>query len=331
MIQSTALGSLFKVLLLAATAMPSLAWAADAASGYPSRPIRYILPNAPGSSADILARIITKALGDELGQQVIVDSRPGAGGMLGVDLIAKATPDGYTIGRGNSPGLAIAPHTYKKLPYDPFKDFMPVSLTDKGQSLLCVHPSVPATSVKELIALLKAKPEAYAMASPGVGSAGHLSGALFASMAGIKPLHVPYKSAGHSVMAVVAGESQWTFTPMGATLSHIAAGRLRALAVSDIKRSPQVPDIPTAAEAGVPGYQSTGWGGIVVPRGTPAPVIAKLNAAIVKALSTPDVKQAVTNNGSEATPSTPEEFARFIREEYDRIGKVAKAAKLTVD
>lgn len=311
--------------------MSAPALAADASSGYPSRPIRYILPNAPGSSADMLARIITKALGDELGQQVIVDSRPGAGGMLGVDLIAKATPDGYTIGRGNSPGLAIAPHTYKKLPYDPFRDFLPVSLTDKGQSLLCVHPSVPATNVKELIALLKAKPDAYAMASPGVGSAGHLSGALFASMAGIKPLHVPYKSAGHSVMAVVAGESQWTFTPMGATLSHIAAGRLRALAVSDIKRSPQVPDIPTAAEAGVPGYQSTGWGGIVVPRGTPAPVITKLNAAIVKALSTPEVKQAVTNNGSEATPSTPEEFARFIREEYERIGKVAKAAKLTVD
>jgi len=312
-------------------ALPGSAQAADTAAPYPSRPIRYILPNAPGSSADVLARIITKALGDELGQQVIVDSRPGAGGMLGVDLIAKATPDGYTIGRGNSPGLAIAPHTYKKLPYDPFKDFMPVSLTDKGQSLLCVHPSVPATNVKELIALLKAKPEGYAMASPGVGSAGHLSGALFASMAGIKPLHVPYKSAGHSVMAVVAGESQWTFTPMGATLSHIAVGRLRALAVSDIKRSPQVPDIPTAAEAGVPGYQSTGWGGIVVPRGTPAPVIAKLNAAIVKTLSTPEVKQLVTNNGSEAAPSTPEEFARFIREEYDRIGKVAKTAKLTAD
>jgi tripartite-type tricarboxylate transporter receptor subunit TctC len=251
--------------------------------------------------------------------------------LLGVELIAKATPDGYTIGRGNSPGLAIAPHIYKKLPYDPFRDFMPVSLTDKGQSLLCVHPSVPATSVKELIALLKAKSDQYAMASPGVGSAGHLSGALFASMAGIKVLHVPYKSAGHSVMGVVTGESQWTFTPMGATLPHLASGRLRALAVSDSKRSPRLPDIPTASEAGVPGYQSTGWGGIVVPRGTPAAVVAKLNAAVVKTLSTPEMKQAVANNGSEATPSTPEEFARFIREEYDRIGKVAKAAKLTAE
>ena len=317
--------------LFLSAALLQQASAADAAAGYPNRPVRYILPNASGSSADIIARIITKALGDELGQQVIVDSRPGAGGLLGVDLIAKATPDGYTIGRGNSPGLAIAPHTYKTLPYDPFRDFMPVSLTDKGQSLLCVHPSVPATSVKELIALLKAKPEQYAMASPGVGSAGHLAGALFASMAGIKVLHVPYKSAGHSVMGVVTGESQWTFTPMGATLSHIAAGRLRALAVSDIKRSPRLPDIPTASEAGVPGYQSTGWGGIVVPRGTPTAVVAKLNAAVVKALGTPEIRQAVANSGSEATPSTPEEFARFIREEYDRIGKVAKTAKLTPD
>ena len=310
---------------------PAAANAADDASSYPSRPVRYILPNAPGSSADVLARIIAKGLGEQLGQQVIVDSRPGAGGMLGVDLIAKATPDGYTIGRGNAPGLAIAPHTYKKLPYDPFRDFVPVSLTDKGQSLLCVHPSVPATSVKELIALLKAKPDQYAMASPGVGSSGHLAGALFASLAGIKTLHVPYKSAGHSVMSVVAGESQWTFTPMGATLPHIASGRLRALAVSDIKRSAQLPDIPTASEAGVPGYQSTGWGGIVAPRGTPAPIVEKLNAAIVRMLNTPEVKQLVAKNASEAVSSTPEEFVRFIREEYDRIGKVARAAKLTPD
>ena len=321
---------MFAALILGRALLSCSAVAADAAV-YPTRPIRYILPNAPGSSADVLARIITKALTEELGQQVIVDSRPGAGGMLGVDLIAKATPDGYTIGRGNSPGLAIAPHTYKKLPYDPFRDFVPISLTDKGQSLLAVHPSVPATSVKELIALLKSKPDQYAMASPGVASAGHLSGALFASMAGVKPLHVPYKSAGHSVMAVVAGESHWTFTPMGATLPHIAAGRLRALAVSDIKRSPQLPDVPTASEAGVPGYQSTGWGGIVAPRGTPASIVAKLNAATVKALSTAEVKRAVTNNGSEATPSTPEEFARFIQDEHERIGKVAKAAKLTAD
>lgn len=317
--------------LLAACGGAGAAAAADGAGGYPNRPIRYILPNAPGSSADMLARIVTRALGEELGQQVIVDSRPGAGGMLGVDLLAKATPDGYTIGRGNSPGLAIAPHTYKKLPYDPFRDFAPVSLTDKGQSLLAVHPSVPATSVKELIAVLRAKPEQYAMASPGVASAGHLAGALFASMAGIKPLHVPYKSAGHSVMAVVAGESHWTFTPMGATLPHIAAGRLRALAVSDIKRSAQLPDVPTASEAGVPGYQSTGWGGIVVPRATPAVIVARLNAAVVRALGVPEVRQAIANNGSEAAPSTPEEFARFIREEYERIGKVARVAKLTPD
>jgi tripartite-type tricarboxylate transporter receptor subunit TctC len=331
MVQLIAPRTMFAAVLCLSAAMSGQASAADAAGTYPNRPVRFILPNASGSSADILSRIITKALGDELGQQVIVDSRPGAGGLLGVELIAKATPDGYTIGRGNSPGLAIAPHMYKKLPYDPFRDLMPVALTDKGQSLLCVHPSVPATTVKELIALLKAKPEQYGMASPGVGSAGHLSGALFASMAGIKVLHVPYKSAGHSVMAVVMGESHWTFTPMGATLPHLASGRLRALAVSDIKRSPRLPDIPTASEAGVRGYQATTWGGLVVPRGTPAAIVAKLNAAVVKTLGTPDMQQSVANNGSEAAPSTPEEFARFIREEYDRIGKVVRSAKLTAD
>jgi len=320
-------------LALACSAV-SPAWllAAEAASNYPSRPIRYILPNAPGSSADVIARIVTRALGEALGQQVIVDSRPGAGGMLGVDIIAKATPDGYTIGRGNSPGLAIAPHVYrKKLLYDPINDFIPVSLTDKGQSLLAVHPSVPATSVRELIDLLKAKPEQLAMASPGVGSAGHLSGMLFATMVGIRPLHVPYKSAGHSVMSVVANESQWTFTPIGATLPHVHAGRLRPLAVSDVKRSSQLPDIPTAAEAGVPGYQSTGWGGVVVPKGTPGAIVAKLNAAIVTGLSRPEVRQQIMANGSEAAPSTPEEFKRFIHEEYDRIGKLVRVAKLTLD
>jgi tripartite-type tricarboxylate transporter receptor subunit TctC len=217
------------------------------------------------------------------------------------------------------------------MPYNALVDLVPVSLTDKGQSLLAVHPSVPATSVRELIALLKAKPDQYAMASPGVGSAGHLTGMLFSTMAGVRTLHVPYKSAGHSVMSVVANESQWMFTPIGATLPHVYAGRLRALAVSDLKRSPQVPDIPTAAEAGVPGFQATTWGGVVVPKGTPQPIIARLNAAVVQALSVPEVKQQILSTGSEASPTTPEEFRRFIQEEYDRMGPVVKAAKLTLD
>jgi tripartite-type tricarboxylate transporter receptor subunit TctC len=266
-----------------------------------------------------------------LGQQVIVDSRPGAGGMLGIDVASKANPDGYTIARGNLPSLAIAPHVYKKMPYDALKDLLPVSLTDKGQNLLVVHPSVPATTVRELIALLKAKPDQVAMATPGSGSAGHLAGILFTTMAGVSTLHVPYKSAGASILSVVSNESQWSFTPIGGPLPHVRAGRLRALAVSEDKRAPQLPDVPTAAEAGVPGYYSTTWAGVVVPKGTPQPIIAKLNAAIVKVLSTPDVKQQFFAQGAEASPSTPEEFGRFIRADFDRIAKIAKVARLTAD
>ena len=310
---------------------PLPAQAADAAASYPSRPIRYILPNAPGSNADLFTRVIAKHLGDVLGQQVIVDSRPGAGGMLGIDIASKATPDGYTIARGNLPALAVAPHVYRKMPYDALADLVPVSLTDKGQNLLAVHLSVPATNVKELIALLKAKPEQYAMASAGIGSGGHLAGALFTTMVGVHPLHVPYKSAGASILSVVANESQWTFTPIGAPLPHVRSGKLRALAVSEDKRAPQLPDVPTAAEAGVPGYYSTSWAGIVVPKGTPAAIVTRLNAAVVKVLNSPEVRQQFINQGGEAAPSTPEEFGRFIRADYERVGKLAKVVKLSAD
>jgi tripartite-type tricarboxylate transporter receptor subunit TctC len=316
---------------VASLAAPLQSAAADDVASYPNRPIRYILPNAPGSNADLFTRVIAKYLGEALGQQVIVDSRPGAGGMLGIDIASKANPDGYTIARGNLPSLAVAPHVYKKMPYDALTDLVPVSMTDKGQNLLAVHPSVPASDVKELIALLKAKPGQYSMASAGIGSGGHLAGVLFTTMAGVSALHVPYKSAGASILSVVSNESQWTFTPIGAPLPHVRSGKLRALAVSEDKRAPQLPDVPTAAEAGLPGYYSTSWAGIVVPKGTPAPIIAKLNAAIVKVLDMPEVKQQFIRQGGEAAPSTPEAFARFIRADYERIGKIAKSVKLSAD
>ena len=317
--------------LFAVAALPAFAATPDAARDYPNRPIRYILPNGPGSNADIFTRILAQKLSDVFGQQVVVDSRPGAGGMLGIDIAAKAAPDGYTIARGNLPALAVAPHVYKKMPYDALKDLLPVSLTDNGQNLLAVHLSVAATSLRDLIALMKANPDKLAMASPGVGSAGHLAGVLLTTMAGARSLHVPYKSAGASIIAVVSNESQWTFAPIGAPLPHVRAGRLRALAVGADKRAPQVPDVPTAAEAGVPGYYSTSWAGVVVPKGTPPAIIAKLNSAIVKVLSAADVKEQFLQQGAEASPTTPEEFARFIRADYDRIAKVAKVAGLTAD
>ena len=305
--------------------------AADPAASYPNRPIRFILANGPGSNADLFTRLLAQKLSDHFGQQVVVDSRPGAGGMLGIDIAAKSAPDGYTIARGNLPALAVAPHVYKKMPYDALKDLLPVSLTDVGQNLLAVHNSVAANNVRELIALMKAKPDALAMASPGVGSGGHLAAVLFTTLAGVKSLHVPYKSAGASIISVVSNESQWTFAPIGAPLPHVRAGRLKALAVGGDKRAPQVPDVPTAAEAGVPGYYSTSWAGVVVPKGTPQAIISKLNAAIVKVLSTPETKEQFLQQGAEATPTTPEDFARYIRADYDRIAKVAKVAGLTAD
>jgi tripartite-type tricarboxylate transporter receptor subunit TctC len=318
--------------MIAATITQSaLGAATDAARDYPSRPIRFILPGGPGSNADVFSRILTAKMSDIFGQQVVVDSRPGAGGMLGTDIAAKSAPDGYTIARGNLPGLAIAPHVYKKMPYDALKDFLPVSLTDSSHNLLVVHPSLAATNMKELIALMKAKPDQLIMASPGVASGGHLAGVLLTSMAGVRSLHVPYKAASPSIISVVSNESQWAFASIGAPLPHVRAGRLRALAVGGDKRAVPLPDIPTAAEAGLPGYFSMGWAGVVVPRGTPAAIIAKLNAAIVKALGAADVKEQFLTQGAEASPSTPEEFARYIRADYDRIAKLAKTAGLTVE
>jgi tripartite-type tricarboxylate transporter receptor subunit TctC len=303
----------------------------DAARDYPNRPIRYILPGGPGSSADVFSRILTAKLSDILGQQVVVDSRPGAGGMLGTDIAAKSAPDGYTIARGNLPGLAIAPHVYKKMPYDALKDLLPVSLTDVSHNLLVVPVAMPVNTMQELIALMKSKPDQLIMASPGVASGGHLAGLLFTTMAGVKSLHVPYKAAAPSVISVVSNESQWTFTSIGAPLPHVKSGRLRALAVGSEKRAIPLPDVPTAAEAGLPGYYAAGWAGVVVPKGTPAAIIAKLHAATVKALNAPDLKEQFLTQGAEPSPTTPEEFARFIRADYERISKLAKVAGLKVD
>ncbi len=303
----------------------------DPARDYPNRPIRYILPGGPGSSADVFSRILCAKLSDILGQQMVVDSRPGAGGMLGTDIAAKAAPDGYTIARGNLPGLAIAPHVYKKMPYDALTDLLPVALTDVSHNLLVVPVSLPVQTMQELITLLKSKPDHYIMASPGVASGGHLAGLLFTTMAGVRSLHVPYKAASPSVVSVVSNESHWTFTSIGAPLPHVRAGRLRALAVGSEKRAIPFPDVPTAAEAGLPGYYAAGWAGVVVPKGTPSAIIAKLNAATVKALNAPDLREQFLTQGAEPMPGTPEAFARFIRADYDRIAKLAKVAGLKVD
>ena len=319
--------------MLSATLSAQLVFGAstDAARDYPNRPIRYILPGGPGSSADVFSRILTQKLSEILGQQVVVDSRPGAGGMLGIDIASKSAPDGYTIARGNLPGLAIAPHVYKKMPYDALKDLLPVSLTDTSHNLLVVPVAMPVNTMGELIVLLKSKPDQLMMASAGVASGAHLAGLLFTTMAGVRSLHVPYKAAAPAVISVVSGESHWTFTSIGAPLPHVRSGRLRALAVGGDKRAIPFPEVPTAAEAGLPGYFSMGWAGVVVPKGTPVAIITKLNAAIGKALNAPDLREQFLTQGAEPLPGTPDEFARFIRADYERIAKLAKVAGLTVD
>ena len=297
-----------------------------AASQYPAKPLRLIVPQGPGSSSDIISRIVALKVGELLGQPLVVDNRPGAGGILGADIAAKAAPDGYTLMLGATPWVTMAPYTYRNLSYDPLNDLLPVSLVAISPNLLVVNPSVRATTVKELVELMRAKPDQLNMASAGVGSASHLAGALLNAMAGVSAVHVPYKGAGQSVIAVVSGEAEWTFTPMSGPLPHVRSGKLRPIAVGGAIRSPILPDVPTVAEAGLPGYNSGLWFGIMVPKGTPRPIVDRLNLAVVKAVQSQDMGDQLAAQGADPVSGTPEEYARFIREDYDTIGRVVKSA-----
>jgi tripartite-type tricarboxylate transporter receptor subunit TctC len=298
------------------------------AQDYPSRPIRLILPQQPGSATDVLARLVSVKLGDMLGQPLVIENRIGAGGLVGADAAAKAPPDGYTLLVGATAWITVAPHTYKTMPYDPLTDFLPVSLFAVSQNLLAVNPALPASSVKELVALMKAKPGELNMASAGVASSSHLAGLLFTSLADVRATHVPYKGAGASVLAVVSGEAQWTFTPMQGPLPHVRAGKLRALAVGGTTRSPALPDVPTVAESGIAEYFSGTWYGLMAPKGTPAAIVERLNAATVKTMAVPEMREQIANQGADARTTTPAEFARFVRDEYERMAKVVKLAGL---
>jgi tripartite-type tricarboxylate transporter receptor subunit TctC len=319
-------------LIAAATLAFGATAVAQSAGDYPNKPMRFIIPQSPGSASDVLARIVAPRLGDALGQPIVIDNRAGAGGILGAEAGAKAAPDGYVVVLGASAWITIAPHTYKKLPYDPLTDLVPVSLFALSQNMLAVHPSLPANNVKELLELMKAKPDALNMASAGVGSSSHLAGLLFTSLGGVSAVHVPYKGAGQSVVAVIAGEAQWTFTPMQGPLPHVRAGKLRALAVGGSARSPILPDVPTAAEAGLPDYYAASWYGIMVPKGTPAPIVDKLNAAAQTALRSQELRDQIVFQGAEPKASTPGEFARLVQDEFVRAearrrqGRVAGAS-----
>ena len=314
----------------AAASTPSLA--ADAAANYPNRPLRYVLPNAPGSNADLFTRVIAKHLGDVLGQQVIVDSRPGAGGMLGIDIASKATPDGYTIARGNLPALAIAPHVYTKLPYSPTRDLTPVTLLGTADIMVVVNPTrVPSRNIRELIAHAKSNPGKLSFASGGNGSISHLLGDYFKSMAKVDMVHVPYKGDAQMVTDLIGGQVDIAFGTAVAFLPHLKSGKLVGIAVTNPVRSLSMPNLPTVAEAGVPGYEAVQWFGIVAPQGTPDPVVKRLNTELRAVLAMPDVRARFAELGFDVVGNSVEEFAGFIRSEAQKGKKIAEISGAKLD
>ena len=306
--------------------VPALARAADT---YPNRPIRLVMPQAPGSSNDTIARITSVKLAELLGQQIVIDNRAGGGGILGAELSARAAPDGYTLLSGSAPSHAVAPITYRKLPYDPDKDFAPISLFAIADMVLAINPGLPAKSVKEFVALARSRPGQLNMASAGNGSVAHLGGLMFSSLTGIQSTHVPYKGGAANIVAVAAGEAQWLISPVSALMGQLKAGRLRALGVGGKTRSSFLPDLPTLQESGVPGYEFHTWTGLMAPAGTPRPVVTRLHEAMAKALGSQEVKAQLMALGVEPSPSrNPAEFAAFIRNEQRKMRELAKVAGL---
>jgi tripartite-type tricarboxylate transporter receptor subunit TctC len=298
-----------------------------AAQPYPTRPIRLITPQTPGASMDVLVRIIAPRWSERLGQPVVVDNRGGAGGIIGTETGARAGSDGYTLTVGAPSTMITARFTQRTLPYDPLRDFLPVSLIVNAEAVMVVYPGLPARTVQEFIALAKAQPGKLNMASAGLGSSSHLAGVLFTTLAGIEAVHVPYKGGGPVASSLIAGESQWTIVPAAAVVAHVRGGRLRALAVSTAKRSPALPDLPTLQEAGVRGYEYNAWNGVFAPRSTRRDVIDVNHAALQKVLADADVKRQFENQGLQPLGSaSPEEFGAFVKTDYERIAKVVKLA-----
>ena len=304
--------------------------AADAAADYPNRPIRMLVPNAPGSSVDTLGRIFAQAMTNVTGQQVIIDNRAGAGGVLGMEIGKNANPDGYTVLSASTAAMTIAPHIQKNLPFEPMKDYEFVSLFGITPNVLVVTPSVPVKSVKELIDYTKSKNGEVNMASAGPGSQSHMAGVLLTSLGKFQSLHVPYKGGGPSVASVVAGESQWTITPAPAVAGLIRSGKLRAVAHSLPKRDPLLGDLPTVGET-VPGYEYSGWNGLLAPRGTPKAVLDKLRNALVKATQTPELRKAFEQQLTQVYTNTPAEFRAFVAKESKEMGPVIRTAGLKVE
>jgi tripartite-type tricarboxylate transporter receptor subunit TctC len=304
---------------------------AHAQDDYPNRTVRIIVPFAPGGSTDVVARILADKLGTELKQSFVVENRAGAGGNIGADVVAKASPDGYTLLMGTTGVLAINKYLYKEMSFDPERDLVPVSYTSLITNILVVNPQVPAKTVSELVALARAKPGSLTFASSGAGSSTHLSAELFKSMAGVDILHVPYKGSSQAITDLMGGQVTMLFDNAPSSIPFVEQGKLRALAVTSTKRLPNLPDVPTLDEAGVKGYESLSWSGIMAPAGTPKRVIDKLNAAIEKILRDPDVKQRFASLGVDPVGGPPEAFSRHIRAESEKWARVVKTANITLN
>lgn len=296
-----------------------------AAEPYPTKPIRFIVGPGPNSGTDIVARAIALKLTERIGQSVLVDNRPGAGGTIANASVVRSQPDGYTL-LFTSGSLVVHPAIRRNLPYDPVRDLAPITLVGVVPQVLVVHPSLPVRNVRELVALAKAKPGEISVGSGGVGSTGHLASELLQTSTGIQLTHVPYKGAGPAAIDVISGQIQMLFTSAVNALQHGRTGRVRLVAVTTAKRAAAIPEVPTVAESGVPGYELKTWYGVLAPAGTPRPVVMRVNEALVEVLTQPDVQKRMALDGVEAMPGTPEEFESLIRSELVRVAKIVRAA-----
>jgi tripartite-type tricarboxylate transporter receptor subunit TctC len=315
----------------ALAAVLALIAAGAAAQNYPTKPIRLVVPFPPGGTTDILAREVGQRLSASLGQTVVIDNRPGAGGNIGAELVAKSAPDGYTLLMCTVSTHAINPNLYAKLPYDHVADFAPVILVASVPNVLEVTPSLPVNSVADLIKLAKEKPGQINFASSGSGTSIHLSGELFKTMAGVDMTHVPYKGSAPALTDLIGGQVQVMFNNLPSSLPQIKAGKLRAIAVTSAQRAPALPNVPTIAESGLPGFEATSWFGVVAPAGTPPAIVARLNADMNQWLQTPEAREKLLAQGAAAAGGSPEQFAAYIRAETEKWAKVVKASGAKVD
>lgn len=320
-----------KMLIICALLAASAQVYAQTVDSYATKPIRLLVGFPAGGSTDILSRQVGLRLSEMLGQQVVIDNRAGAAGNLASELVARGNPDGYTLLMATVSSHGINPGLYRNVRYDPIKDFAPVTLIASYPLILAVNPGVPVKTVKELIALAKSTPGAVRFGSSGNGSPGHLSGEIFKSMAGVELLHVPYKGGAPSTLAVLSGEVQITFATLPGAMPHIKSGKLNGPAVTTAKRSPALPEVPTIAESGLPGFDISSWAGLMAPAGTPKAVVLKLNAATVKALASPDMRERLASEGAEPVGNTPEQFAAFVKVELTKWARAIKQAGAQID